>query len=374
MALLRRILVIGFVVFIIALIVAQTVSTFLLRPILEREIQQIFQVPVHIDAAGANLFRASFWMKGVSIKNAPGFNEPYALSARTISIDLSVLSFLTSQFVVTRILLKDPQFLYEINPKGESNFTFFADRAIEHFNRFQLNQPRLIHLITNYTLEKFAVRNGDFQLVDHSELKRKWALRSISFSLARVVHPTDPEDILPTAIYMNATVPGKQEGQVLVLGRMNPFASKKSFDITVSVRNLIFTQYSGLVPDFPLNFKEGTLQLKTKAVAHENQVEIHHQVKIEKLKFTLKQTDQKKPPTIFGLPSTTIAHFFNQQPDQEPFEFEVHINGNLEDPNFNIWKETEQKLREVISERVTNDMKVLETQTGTKTDLAKSTP
>ena len=373
MAILRRILLIGFVVLIITLIVAQVASTFLLRPILEREIRQIFKVPVRVESAGANLFRASFWMKGVSIKNAPGFSEPYALSARTISIDLSVLSFLTSKFVVTRILLKDPQFLYEINPNGQSNFTFFADRAIEHFNRFQLKQPRLIHLITNYTLEKFAVRNGDFQLVDHSEPKRKWSLRSISFSLARIVHPSDPEDILPTAIYMNATVPGKQEGQVLVLGRMNPFVSKKSFDITASARNLLFTHYSGLVPDFPLNFKEGTLQLKTKAIGHENQVEIHHQVKIEKLKFTLKP-DQKKPATILGLPSTTIAHFFNQQPDQKPFEFDIHIDGNLEDPNFNIWKETERKLREVITERVASEVEDIETKTGTKTVLAKKSP
>lgn len=361
MALIKRILLIAVAGFIIILIVAQTASTFLLRPVLEREIRRIFKVPVHVDSAGANLFRASFWMKGVGLKNAPGFSEPYALSARTISVDLSLLSFLTSQFVVTRLLLKDPQFLFEINPKGESNFTFFANRVLEHFNRFQLKRPRLIHLITSYTLEKFAVRNGDFQLIDHSEPKRKWTLRSISFSLARVVHPADPEDIMPTAIYMNATVPGKQEGQVLVLGRINPFALKKSFDITASARNLIFDQYSGLIPNFPLNFKEGTLHLKIKAVCHENQVEIHHQVKIEKLKFSLKPTDQKKPPTIFGLPSTTIAHFFNQvQPDQKPFEFEFRISGNLEDPNFNIWKATEEKLQKVISERVTKEMKALE--------------
>lgn len=361
MAFLRRIFFITVVAVTVSLVIAQVASTFLLRPILEREIRKIFKVPVQIDSAGANLFRASFWMKDVSIRNAPGFDEPYALSARTISVDLSLLSFLTSQFVVTRVLLKDPQFLLEINRNGESNFTYFADRAIEHFNRYQLRKPKIIHLITSYTLDKFAVRNGDFELIDHSELERKWTLKSISFSLARVVHPVDPEEILPTAIYMNATVPGKQEGQILVLGRLNPFTPKKSFDITASARNLIFNQYSGLIPDFPLNFKEGTLHLKIKAVGHDNQVDIHDQVKIEKLKFTLKQPDQKKTVMIFGLPSTTLADFFNKvQPEQKPFEFEIRISGNLEDPKFNIWKETEQKLREVISERVTSEMRALE--------------
>ena len=363
MSLFRRFLLVLLIAFVIALIAMQVASSFLLRPILEREMRQIFKVPVHIESAGTNLIRASFWMKGISIKNPQGFAEPYALSARTVSIDLSMISFLTSQFVVTRILLKDPQVLLEINPKGESNLNYFSDRALEHFNKLQLRKPKLIHLITNYTLEKFAVRNGDFQLIDHTEPERKWMLRSISFSLARVVHPSDPEEVLPTAIYMNASVPGKEEGQVLVLGRLNPFASKKSFDITASAKNLIFNQYSGLVPNFPLNFRQGTLHLKIKAVCEENQVDIHHQVKIDHLKFSLKEQIEKKQPTIFGLPSATIAHFFNNvQSDQKPFEFEFHVIGNLEDPKFNIWKETEQKLREVISERVTNEMKVLESQ------------
>lgn len=362
---LRRIFFGFLILFVLCFIAAQIASSFLLRPVLEREAKKIFQVPVSIDSAGANLFRASFWMKGVRIKNAPGFGEPEALSARTVSIDLSLLSFLTSQFVVTRILLKDPQFLMEINPKGESNFNFFRDRLLEHFKRFERQKPKLIHLITQYTLEKFSVRNGDFQLIDHTKPERKWSLRAISFSLQRVIHPSDPEEALPTAIYMNATVPGKEEGQILVLGRMNPFVPRKSFDITGSARNLVFDHYSGLVPDFPLNFKEGTLQLKVKAVGHENQVDIHEQVQIEKLKFSLKEPDAKKPAMILGLPSTTIAYFFNEvQPDQKPFEFEVQVNGNLEDPNFNIWKETEQKLRDVISERITAELKALEAKTA----------
>ncbi|GEM_PF-5847923 len=365
MTLLKRFIFISIIAIVILLIAAQIASIFLLRPILERQAREIFQVPVDIDSAGANLFRASFWMKGVRVKNAPGFQEPEALSASTISIDVSLLSFLTSQLVVTRILLKDPQILLEINKKGESNFTYFADKAVEHFNQFNFRKPRLIHLITQYTLEKFAVRNGDFQLIDHSQPARKWTLRSISFSLARVVHPSDPEEIMPTAIYMNATVPGKQEGQILVLGRLNPFALKKSFDITASARNLIFNQYSGLVPDFPLEFKEGTLHLKIKAVAHDNQVDIVDQVKIEKLKFSLKYPRQKKPPLILGLPPTTLADFFNRvQPDQKPFEFEIRVVGNLEDPKFNVWKETEQRLSEVMSERVMSEVKTLEKQTG----------
>ncbi len=363
MNILKRIFIILFIALIIVMIAAQIVSSFLLRPFLERELRQIFNVPVRVDSAGANLVRASFWMRGLSIKNPPGFAEPYALSARTVSIDLSILSFLTNQFVVTRILLKDPQVLLEINPKGESNFNYFAARALEHFNRFQLRKPKIIHLITNYTLEKFAVRNGDFQLIDHTEPERKWTLRSISFSLARMVHPTDPEEVLPTAVFMNATIPGKEEGQVLVLGRMNPFVPKKSFDITASARNLIFNQYSGLMPNFPLNFREGTLHLKVKALCEENQVDIHYQVKIDKLKFSLKDQNQKKQPTVFGVSSDTLAHFFNHvQSDQKPFEFEFRVTGNLEDPKFNIWKQTEQKLQEVITERIDGEMKTLENQ------------
>ena len=357
---LRRILLILILAGVILLTAAQIASSFLLKPILERQAGHLFQVPVYVDQAGANLFTGSFWMKGVRIKNARGFQESNFLLARTISINLNLPSFLTSEFAVNRILLKDPVFTFEVNKEGQSNLSQFTDQISDRFQKFLETKPKLIRLITRFTLEKFAVRNGLLQAINQQDAERNLNFKSISFSLARLVYPPDPEEALPAAFYINATVPGAQEGQILILGRLNPFVPKKSFDITGSGKNLEFSRYSAFFPDFPLKFKEGALQFKIKALCHENQVDVYHQVRLEGLRLQAKEFRKRKPPLVFDLAPETVLHFFNDlQPAAEPFEFDFRVTGDLGDPQFNVFSAVEQRFRQTIYDRVTNQMKAI---------------
>ncbi len=360
MASLRRILLILFLTGVILLSAAQITSNFLLKPVLEREMQSIFQVPVYINEAGANLFGGSFWMKGIQIKNAQGFKESNFLTSRTISIDFNLPSLLTSELVINRILLKDPIFTFEINREGQSNAFEFRERIVNRFQKFLSTTPKLIRLITRFSLEKFSVRNGTVQVINQNDGDRNLNFKSISFSLARLVYPPDPEEALPAAFYLNATALGAQEGKVLVLGRLNPFVPKKSFDITGSAKGLAFSQYSTYFPDFPLKFTDGTLQLKIKALCHENQVDIYNQVRLEGLRFVAKGRQKGKPPLVFGLTPATILHFFNDlQPGSAPFEFDFHVTGDLGDPQFDMWSSIGQKIRQKIYDRVTSQMKII---------------
>ena len=360
MRLLKRIFLILIIVTVVLLIAVQVASNFFLKSILEREATRIFQVPVSIEQAGANLFSGSFWMKGVRIRNLQGLQQSDFITARTIAIDFNLLSFLTSEFAINRILFKDPQFTFETNEKGELNVSLFADQVAARFRKFYSKGPKLIHLITKYTVEKFAVRNGMIEFIDQRQNENSWTLKAISFSLARLVYPPDPGEALPVAIYVNATAPTAPEGKILILGRLNPFVKKKSFDITGSAKNLIFNQSSDFMPDFPLRFLGGTLQVKLKALCHDNQVDLYHQVRINKLKFVAKESIQKKSTLAFGLPAETVVHFFNDlQPSTEPFEFDFHVMGDLGDPKFNVLSQTQQKIREAVYQRVSSRMKLL---------------
>lgn len=355
MAFLRRILFILFVAATALVVVAQVASNFFLKPILEREARRVFQVPIYIDRAGANLFVGSFWMKGVRVKNTPGFKEQDILTARTISVDFNLLSFLTNEFAIGQVLFKDPHFNFEINHENEWNISSFIDRMSDWFQEFARKKPAFARFAQEYTLEKFSVRNGTVHFIDQrGGAEKNWTFHSISFSLARIVYPPDPEEALPTAIYVNATPSGPQEAKILVLGRLNPFAPKKSFDITGSAKSLALSQYVDSMPDFPLHIAEGNLQLKVKALCHENQVDIHHQVHVEGLKFQVKEISNQQPLLILGLPQETVVHFFNSvQPPTEPFEFDFRVTGDLSDPKFKIWSAIEQKISEVIYGRVT---------------------
>ena len=357
MSLLRRIVYILIGSAILFLIAAQIAASVLLKPLLEREGSRIFHVPVSVGKAGANILGGYFWMKGVRIKNASGFKEPDFLSARTISVRLNLLSLLTNEFVIEQILLKDPQFTFEVHQEGSLNASQFADEMLQRFKKFVGRKPKFIHLISKYTLEKFAVRNGALQLIDARKPESNWTFRAISFSLARLVYPPDPEEALPVAIYLNATVPSTQEGKIFLLGRLNPFALKKSFDITGSGKGLILSQYGDFLPEFPLRFTGGILQFKVKALCHENQVDIYHQVHVDNLKFESKEIIQKKSPLVFGLPQKTVVRFFNDlQPSSAPFEFDFRVAGDLDDSKFNVFSSIEEKIRDIVYERVTAQM------------------
>ena len=189
-------------------------------------------------------------------------------------------------------------------------------------------------------------------------------MQSISFSLARILYPPDPEEALPTALYINATIPGVTEGKILVLGRLNPFVTNKSFDITGSVKGLAFNQLNVSLPEVPLKITDGTLQLKVKALCHENQVDIYHQVRIEKLRFAAPEMVEEKVPLVFGLPRQTVIHFFNDlKPPAESFEFEFHVTGNLADPQFDVLSAIREKIYKAIYNHVTIQIKAVEEKT-----------
>lgn len=357
MRFLRRILFILVLGVVALLIAAQIASSFFLKPILERELRYILQVPVSIDHAGTNLFAGSFWIKGARIKNAQGFQEPDLLSARTIAVDLNLLSFLTNEFSISRILFKDPHLAFEVNEQGQFNVPLFVGRIAGRLQKLVKEKPRLASLAARYMLEKFVIRNGTVQLIDRRQTERNGVLKSVFFSLARIVYPPDPEEALPIGIYVNAAVPGAQEGKILILGRLNIFVPKKSFDVTASAKGLAFSQWGGFIPDFPFRFTEGTFQLKVKALCHENQVDIYHQIRIEGLKFQTKERVQGKPPLVFGLAPETIARFFNDlQSTNEPFEFEFRVTGDLDDPQFDVFSAIAERLRQVIYDRVANQV------------------
>ncbi len=360
-SLLRKILIILVIGFVVSLVAVQIASYFFLKPILEREVRHWLQVPIYIEKAGLNFFGGSLWMKGVRVKNSPGFQERDIFSARTVAIDLNLLSLLTHEFTVRRILFKDPQLALEVNEQGEFNGSAFFDRILNQSRRWVQGERKFIQLVTQYILEKFAVRNGAVQFVDRQSPDRNLSVRFISFSLARVVYPPDPEEALPTAVYLNATVSGDSDGKILILGRINPFASEKSFDITGSVKGLSFAQYQTFMNPSPLPITEGALQLKIKALCHENQVDIYHQVRLERLRFSPGELPEAETPLVFGMKPEAVVRFFNERgAPANAFEFDFRVSGDLDDPNFNLFSAANENLQQAIRERLTAQMKAVE--------------
>lgn len=336
-----------------AYIAAQVAVGILIKPALERQLRYIFRSPVSIREAGANLLPGSVWMKDVRVRNAPGFKNRDFLAVKHASVHINFLSLLTSEFVASRIRMEEPVFYFEVAKNGQSNADYFSAQMTHWGEKFVRKTRKILRLITNYRVEKFSIRHGRTFLTDERDAGEKRTYYIDSFSLGRVMYPPDPEEALPTALYLNATIQGVQEGQVLVIGRLNPFVTKKSFDLTVSIKNFMLSE-SQLIPNFPLRFSSGTLQLKAKAVCHENQLQMDHQVRVERIQLAAANLPkQAKKTLVFGLQPKTAAQLFNElKAASEPFEFTFQVKGDIGDPKFNVFDEVRSQIAKEVQNRI----------------------
>ena len=353
------------ILFLAGLIVAQITVGALVKPAFERQLRYIFRTPVSIHDAGVNLLAGSIWIKDVHIKNTTGFKAHDFLTVKRVSIRVGFLSLLTSEFAVSQIRLEEPVFYLEVNKKGQSNADYFNEQAVRWGEKFMRKTRKILRLITSYRLEKLIIRNGKVFMTDERDPDRKRNYFVDSFSLARVMYPPDPEEALPVALYLNATVQDAQEGKMLVIGRLNPFAEKKSFDLTASLKDFALSDYGPLIPNSPLGFSNGTLQLKAKAVCHDNQLEMDHQVRVERLQLSPPKTSkQSKKSLVFGLQPKTVAQFFNElRPASEPFEFAFRVTGDLGNPDFDVLDEVRSQIDKEIEARITEQMKAFSDKT-----------
>jgi uncharacterized protein involved in outer membrane biogenesis len=335
----------------------QGASYFFLKPILERRAREILQVPVRIGEAGANVFDGSVYMKQVRVKNPESFSEPDMFAARTVAFNFNVLSLLTNEIVIDRILFKDPVITIEINEDGDVNYSRIEKEAVEWMSKMVRKKRKLIQWITHYELEKFSIRRGTVQLVDRRQEERDWHWGSISFSLARLVYPPDPNEALPAAIYLNAKAQGETEGQIFLIGRFHPFVEEKSFDLTGSLKDIVLSEYNHFFSSFPLEFNTGILEAKIKALCHDNQVDIRQHIRMTDLHLSSKKIGVGEEGRAFGIPSEMVASTFNDLWNQdEPFELEFQVVGDLSDPNFDFMSETTNAFSEAVYQPVQKKM------------------
>lgn len=354
MGIFKRLLLIIAVWAVLVLIAIQVASNFLLAPILEREGTQILQVPVRVERAWIDVFSASVWLKNVRVGNLKGFRDKDFFYAERFSVDLDFINLLANEFVVHRIRLEQPVIHFENDTKGDLNAILMLEQVRKQLKVLFPTKIRLVNWITRYELKKFSIRNGIIKLRDQRYPEQVQSLDVSSFSMARIVFPPDPEEALPTAVYLNGVIPGLKSGKILALGRINLFSDKKSFDITGSLKDAPVTDYDYFFGPSLLHFSEGIFQLKTKALCHEGQMDIFNQVVIENPKLAevkISKTSKDKPKSAFGLPKNLVASFFKDF-EGKPFDFDFRVSGDLKDPKFNLTREIQKSVQRGIYDRI----------------------
>jgi hypothetical protein len=89
---------------------------------LERRGSEILGTAVHIDSVQIALQHGRGTVRGVHVTNPPGFIAPDALRLDAVTVEVDLLTLLSSPTIVRVIRLEAPQVFYEVNAQGGSNF------------------------------------------------------------------------------------------------------------------------------------------------------------------------------------------------------------------------------------------------------------
>ena len=345
------------ILFVLAFFILQVSSNFLLAPLLRKEGHALFRTPVYIEKAGANLLKGSFWMKGVKVKNREKFGETDFFSAKRLSVDINLLSLLTNQFVVGQIRLEDPVIHLVQNETGGMNIVEIINDIGGKFKKLARSNLKYLSWISLYEVEKFSIKSGSISFVNQTVPDQKFLLSPLSLSLERLAYPHDPEETLPSTVYLNTILREKFSGQMLVAGRMDPFTVKKNFDVTASFKDIVLDRTDLFFSQFPMNFEDGLLELKMKAFCQEDILDLNFDGFIHRLKFNAKLAPEGDAGLVFGIPAHKMMNFFNQLiPGKDRLDIQFQVKGDLNDPNFDIGREVRQKFEQTVRTQIENKM------------------
>ena len=88
---------------------------------LQRRGSELFGTAVRIDALHIALWDGRGTVRGVHIANPPGFTAPDALRLDAVTVEVDLLTLLSSPTIVRAVHLEGPQVFFEVDAHGTSN-------------------------------------------------------------------------------------------------------------------------------------------------------------------------------------------------------------------------------------------------------------
>lgn len=120
MKILKRTLIVVVLVVVVLLLVLQ----FLLGPIVKKTVEgigpKVAGVPITVAKVHTSLVRGYAEIDDLVIGNPPGFKTPHAIKLGQLVVDVRMTSLLRSPLVVDRVLVKDPEIVYEQTLQGNN--------------------------------------------------------------------------------------------------------------------------------------------------------------------------------------------------------------------------------------------------------------
>ncbi len=303
---------------------------------------------------------------------------------KLFSIGFDSLNIKQNQWRFGDILLDEPSFSFELFPQG-NNFTQMmvmsadstsaasqdlaggAGAASAQFNPFVMLADYVSTLakqviITDYRIRRFSITGGEVEFRDHT-LNEEFALELKQFFVD--VQQINPSKGRATADF-STTI--NRDGFMSANISINPL-DLLDFDLTYELKNVAVVDYN------PYSIFHIAYPFKTGKLNYSGTVAVkNHQIKMENKMFVEKIYLGKKVPnnTAMALPVKLALAIMRDKNGN--INLVVPVEGDLDNPKFNVWKIIGQVLKNLLVKAVAAPGKLFASVFGGKEEDFKEIP
>jgi Domain of Unknown Function (DUF748) len=306
------------------LIAIRIALPYILLKLVNKELQNIPGYTGHVDDIDVALIRGAYKIKFIKLEKTGGKIPVPFFSAPLINLSLQWASLFHGR-IVGEIEVDQPILNFVKGPTEETSQT-----------KIDSSWTDVVKKLMPLKLNKFEIVEGQIHYRDfHSKPTFDIYTSQVHILAENLSNAEKNKELLPSTITASANVYG---GKATASMKMDALAKTPTFDGKAKLEGLNLVNLNNFIDAFAkFDIKSGEISIYTEAAAKNGKITGYTKPIIKNLKVLNWEKDKEKPLKIaYEAVVEAVAWIFKNH-DKEQLATRVEFEGNIKNPNIDIW-------------------------------------
>jgi len=305
---------------------------YILLKFVNRELTRIDGYYGHVNDIDVALLRGAYTIKDIRLDKTGGKIPVPFFSADIIDLSIEWRAIFQGA-IVGEIVVEQPKLNFVKGPTKQTTQT-----------KIDKDWTKVVDTLLPLKLNRLEINNGEIHYLDfHSSPKVDIFAKNVQILAQNLSNAKDQKEVLPSTAEASADVYG---GTATVNMKLDPLNNKTTFDANAELKNLNLTNLNDFLKAYGnFDVSKGNLSLYTEAAAKDNKLAGYVKPVVKDLKVLDAKKDDENPiQFVWEAMVSGVAWVFKNHP-KDQLATKIEFNGNLKDPDTNIWEIIGQVLR-----------------------------
>src|SRR5450432_4874504 len=316
----------------VLLIAARIALPYILLRLVNKELQHIPGYTGHVEDIDVALIRGAYRIKSMKLEKTGGKIPVPFFSSPLIELSIQWASLFHGR-IVGKILVDQPILNFVKGPTEATSQT-----------KIDSSWTDVVKKLMPLKLNKFEIVEGQIHYRDfHSKPTFDLYTKEVHILAENLNNAEKNKELLPSTITASADVYG---GKATASMKMDALAKTPTFDGKAKLEGLNLANLNNFIDAFAkFDIKSGEISIYTEAAAKDGKITGYTKPIIKNLKVLNWEKDKEKPLKIaYEAVVEAVAWIFKNH-NKEQLATKVDFEGNIKNPNIDIWQLIGQVLR-----------------------------